>query len=296
MNVIALPCSLEQEKSEQMLTLHSPTNRGLEHESDLPRRLKQSAIELYELPIEFWKQVLDDEMHFHLGHFRYRNTTFADAMRFAVQRLASELPLAHFSRVLDIGCGWGGPAFELNRMWQSEVHGVTISKCQTAYVNSRAKESGTQVWAETRDADECDFTGIGKFDVIWLYDSLDHIVNREDLFAALHSAAKPNSHMALATHCRSQQVTQELYGDFMGIQPIQNVEHIATMLENHGWRVLNVNDYTHLTFPVWSYWRRNLDRLREYSEAKRLSAALAETEASYRSGMLECIQLVAKRI
>src|ERR1700739_3847744 len=81
--------------------------------------LKQSAISLYELPVEFWKRILDEEMHFHLGHFPLRDTSFEDSMRLAVRRLAAGVPLMRPVRVLDIGCGWGGPAFELNRLWQT---------------------------------------------------------------------------------------------------------------------------------------------------------------------------------
>jgi cyclopropane-fatty-acyl-phospholipid synthase len=43
-------------------------------------------------------------------------------------------------RILDIGCGWGGLAFEIARQSQCEVTGISLSKNQIEYCKRKAKE------------------------------------------------------------------------------------------------------------------------------------------------------------
>ena len=43
-------------------------------------------------------------------------------------------------RVLDVGCGWGGLAFEMAKKKSCEVLGITLSKNQLDYCKKKAKE------------------------------------------------------------------------------------------------------------------------------------------------------------
>ena len=43
-------------------------------------------------------------------------------------------------KVLDIGCGWGGMAFEIARQSQCEVTGISLSENQIDYCKKKAKE------------------------------------------------------------------------------------------------------------------------------------------------------------
>ena len=43
-------------------------------------------------------------------------------------------------KVLDIGCGWGGMAFEIARQSQCEVTGISLSENQINYCKKKAKE------------------------------------------------------------------------------------------------------------------------------------------------------------
>ena len=46
------------------------------------------------------------------------------------------------SRVIDLGCGWGGMAFELAKQKGCEVTGISLSKNQIDYCKRKAKELG----------------------------------------------------------------------------------------------------------------------------------------------------------
>ena len=47
-------------------------------------------------------------------------------------------------RVLDVGCGWGGLAFEMAKTKGCEVLGITLSKNQLDYCKKKQKNS-TQI-------------------------------------------------------------------------------------------------------------------------------------------------------
>jgi len=56
--------------------------------------------------------------------------------------LSAKLELAPGQRILDIGCGWGGLAFELAARADVEVLGVTLSKEQQLVATKRAQTRG----------------------------------------------------------------------------------------------------------------------------------------------------------
>ena len=45
-------------------------------------------------------------------------------------------------KILEIGCGWGGMAFEIAKQTDCEVLGISLSKNQIEYCNDKAKELG----------------------------------------------------------------------------------------------------------------------------------------------------------
>ena len=67
-------------------------------------------------PLEVWQTVLGPSMHYHVGGDQ------------AVRDLYPYID--NNSNILDIGCGWGGPARLLSTEKQCECHGVTNSKQQ----------------------------------------------------------------------------------------------------------------------------------------------------------------------
>lgn len=265
---------------------------------DLSVKIQKGMIELYEMPIPFWQDVLGEGLHFHLGHFPAPATSLEEAMRIAVRRLISAIPARPVERILDVGCGWGGPAFELARNWDTEVLGLTISKRQTRFMNEQADVRRAPVQAITVNVEDYDFDGIGSFDILWLYDVLEHIADRRLLFLKLHRAARKGAILAISMHCRTPHSSRELlYSDALGIQLLETSAELERMLQETGWKVLSSNDYTALTRPVWKRWADNLKPLTEgqyREEARKLGVALANTEGLYRAGMLESIQIVAK--
>ena len=66
--------------------------------------------------------------------------TLEEAQQNKVDHIIKKLDIKPGMRVLDIGCGWGGLAFEMAKKKGCEVLGITLSKNQLDYCKKKAKE------------------------------------------------------------------------------------------------------------------------------------------------------------
>jgi cyclopropane fatty-acyl-phospholipid synthase-like methyltransferase len=264
---------------------------------DKQSKFRVNAAALYDLPLRFWKRLLDADLHFHLGHFPAAGISLPDSMRQAVYDLAGRVP-GGGTDVLDVGCGWGGPAFELARMWRSRVLGLTVSRRQTRWVNFRARRCGLPVRALQANAEDADLRTCGTFDVLWLYESIEHVQNRRDLLRKLHACARPNGILAAAVSCRAPEVPRVLtYSDIMGTAPLDTPGELEKSLLETGWTVLVSSDCTALTLPIWDLWIQNLESAAPFATTEFVSQLRNEflrLKRLYQSGSFRSIQIVAE--
>ena len=104
------------------------------------------------------------------------------------------------SRVLDVGCGIGGPALHLAGALGCTVEGVTLSALQAARANEKAQAAGVADRARFHQLDALS-TGYPdeSFGVVWAVESLMHIADREAFFAESMRMLAPGGTLAVAT-------------------------------------------------------------------------------------------------
>ncbi|BFV61014.1 methyltransferase domain-containing protein [Kitasatospora sp. CMC57] len=104
------------------------------------------------------------------------------------------------ARVLDVGCGIGGPALHLAGVLGCTVEGVTLSARQAERANEKAQAAGV---AERARFHRLDALGTGypdeSFDVVWALESLMHIADRAAFFAEAIRLLVPGGTLAVAT-------------------------------------------------------------------------------------------------
>ena len=66
--------------------------------------------------------------------------TLEEAQQNKVDHIIKKLDIKPGMRVLDVGCGWGGLAFEMAKQKGCEVLGITLSDNQLDYCKKKAKE------------------------------------------------------------------------------------------------------------------------------------------------------------
>jgi tocopherol O-methyltransferase len=122
----------------------------------------------------------------------------------ATDRLVTELVdyarLPHGARILDVGCGIGGPALHLAGALGAHIEGVTLSASQAARATEKAAEAGLSGRTRFQQLDGLS-TGFpdGSFDAVWAVESLMHIPDRPAFFAEMFRLLRPGGTLAIAT-------------------------------------------------------------------------------------------------
>lgn len=110
----------------------------------------------YDLGNEFYRLWLDPGMSYSAAWFEGRDPRGADlqqAQDAKYRRALREARVEPGSRVLEIGCGWGGMAEVAAREFGAQVTGVTLSAEQLAWAERRLRDAGLASQVELRYQD-----------------------------------------------------------------------------------------------------------------------------------------------
>jgi tocopherol O-methyltransferase len=164
-----------------------------------------SAVErYYDTTLDLYERMWGE--HVHHGYWNPGESPAADgadrhvATDRLVHKLAAFAAVPRGARVLDVGCGIGGPAMYLAGELGCTVQGVTLSAAQAARATEKAAELGLAGRASFEQLDALS-TGYldGSFDVIWALESLMHIEDRAAFFAESTRLLRPGGSLAVGT-------------------------------------------------------------------------------------------------
>lgn len=135
--------------------------------------------------------------HIHHGYWEDGESP-ARAQVKLVERLASRARLRRGSRVLDIGCGIGGPAIWLAQSLNCSVLGLTISPIQARMATERAHALGldSRVRFEVGDANHLQFEA-ESFDAVWVIECSEHLADKKRFIESCARALRPGGALAL---------------------------------------------------------------------------------------------------
>jgi cyclopropane-fatty-acyl-phospholipid synthase len=104
----------------------------------------------YDLSNELYRLFLDETLAYSSAIFEYEGQPLADAQRAKYERIAADAGLRPGSRVLEIGCGWGGFALHAAQRHGCSVTALTISEEQAALARERVAAAGLADLVEVR--------------------------------------------------------------------------------------------------------------------------------------------------
>lgn len=105
-------------------------------------RSRKNVAHHYDLDGRLYALFLDADRQYSCAYFETADQKLDDAQIAKKQHLAAKLLIEPQHRVLDIGSGWGGLARYIAETCGARVDGVTLSKEQLGYSNTRAEELG----------------------------------------------------------------------------------------------------------------------------------------------------------
>lgn len=114
-----------------------------------------------------------------------------------LERFRSWLELGPAARLLDVGCGSGGPALHLARLTGCEVVGVDLYEEAVADGNRAAREAGLETRASFVQADASralPFDDVS-FDAILCVDAINHLPRRDDILGDWARLLRPGGRL-----------------------------------------------------------------------------------------------------
>ncbi len=197
-----------------------------------------------------------------------------------VRELVSFARIPAGSRVLDVGCGIGGPALYLAGPHGCTIEGVTLSAAQAARANEKAHEAGLGDRAHFHQRDALS-TGYpdASFDAIWALESLMHIPDRVAFFAETMRLLRPGGTLAIGTwsvrdgelNASEQQVVDQILR--------HQVMPSFSSLEEHE-RLATAAGFTDVSIVDWSEnvansWDPDFAKIQQYDRTRSVMMELA---------------------
>jgi len=166
-------------------------------------RSRSNAEHTYNLTRRLYELFLDADRQYTMAYYRDTSDSLEkaqlDKKAHVASNVASKLYLKPGMKVLDVGCGWGGLALYLNRMYDVEVLGVALAPDQIAFCKERAEEAGVADKVKFELMDYRDVTGT--FDRITSVGLIEHLgtPHYPGFFRHMHRLLKPDGIMF--SHC-----------------------------------------------------------------------------------------------
>tara|TARA_B100001123_G_C15241497_1_gene999281 strand:+ start:364 stop:1560 length:1197 start_codon:yes stop_codon:yes gene_type:complete len=108
---------------------------------NLPTKSKKDIKYHYDIGEDLYDLFLDKKhRQYSCAYFKKDDESLEDAQQNKINHIIKKLNLKPGQKVLDIGCGWGGMAFEIARQSQCEVTGISLSENQIDYCRKKAQE------------------------------------------------------------------------------------------------------------------------------------------------------------
>ena len=117
---------------------------------------------------------LDSEhRQYSCAYWNVDTKTLEDAQQNKINHIIKKLDIKKGQKILEIGCGWGGMAFEIAKQKECEVTAISLSKNQIDFCKKRVKELNleNQVQFDLIDYRETK----GKFDRIYSVGMFEHV-------------------------------------------------------------------------------------------------------------------------
>ncbi|KAL1922712.1 uncharacterized protein VTP21DRAFT_10251 [Calcarisporiella thermophila] len=200
-----------------------------------------------------------DCIHYGFWENSEDESSFPKAAENLTDILIEKIDVKSGERVLDIGCGVGGPAIHLARKTGAKVVGISISESQVKQATENAIKSGMagQVSFEFADAMDLPFPP-NSFDAVWALESIIHM----DRLKTLQQVAKvlrPGGRLVLtdifchASNSPQVNETIETFRRGFMMSPLASLEEYPELISKAGLkldRLIDISNNTKKTFSA----------------------------------------------
>jgi len=153
----------------------------------------------YELATLFYEWGWGQSFHF---AYQLPGETFTSAIARHEYYLAGRLGVKQGDKVLDVGCGVGGPMRNIARFTRANVTGVTLNEYQVMRGNKLNEEAGLSGLARSVQADFMSLPfEANSFDGVYAIEATCHAPRREGVYGEIFKVLKPGAIFATYEWC-----------------------------------------------------------------------------------------------
>jgi len=166
-------------------------------------RSRRNVAHHYDLSDRLYDLFLDADRQYSCAYFTDPANALEQAQQDKMAHIAAKLQLGPDTKVLDIGCGWGGLALYIHRVSGAPVTGITLSEEQLKVARERARAEGV---ADKVRFELVDYRALqGQFDRIVSVGMFEHVGRPHygDFFQAVHDRLAPDGVALVHTIARA---------------------------------------------------------------------------------------------
>ncbi len=264
----------------------------------------------YDIGNRFYRLWLDPSMTYSSALFTSSEMTMEAAQQAKYERILAQLQLPPQSRVLEIGCGWGGFA-ELAARQGNQVTGLTLSTEQLKFAQQRLQNAGLGERADLRLQDYRDADG--EFDGIASIEMFEAVGEDywDSYFSCVAQRLKSGARACIQTITIAEPLFERYRksSDFIqqyifpgGMLPSPTA--FRAHAERHGLTVVNELAFGTDYARTLAEWHRNFERqlpaVRTQGFDERFirtwSFYLAYCEAGFRAGSIDLYQFTLQKL
>jgi cyclopropane-fatty-acyl-phospholipid synthase len=266
----------------------------------------------YDVPPGVFELLLDRNMNYSSGYYPSRDETLDAAQEAKMSHIARYIELQANQRVLDLGCGWCGPALYFAEHYQCHVTGVTLSPVQRDYGLAWAARRGLRERLSVNLLNVLDLPyPDASFDHILFLESIIHMPDKAAIFERCWRLLRPGGRVFIqesnydSASMRSSYLSDRGYDEvnraFGGTGAMVSAGEMLKLLEDARLVPQWVEDISLHYVRTLGQWLSNLDchadamRVISKSDYIMLRRYLMIALATYRAGGTVCHMITARK-
>jgi cyclopropane-fatty-acyl-phospholipid synthase len=266
----------------------------------------------YDVPPGIFELLLDRNMNYSSGYYPEGVNDLDAAQVAKMDRIAGYIGLRNGQRLLDMGCGWSGPALYFAERYGCHATGVTVSPVQRDFGLAWAARRGL---ADRLTIDLCDVMQLpyadASFDHAIFLESIIHMPHKAELFAQCARLLRPGGRIfiqesnydraSLRARYLADRGYREVNGAFGETGAMVSAGEMLMLLEEAGFVPEWLEDISDHYVRTLSAWLGNIDRhearMRAISahDYRMLRRYLMIALGTYRAGRTVCHLITARR-
>lgn len=264
----------------------------------------------YDLGNDFYALFLDSTMTYSSAVFPSEDATLEKAQREKYARISRLAEIRPGSRVLEVGCGWGGFALHAGAAYGCRVDAITISAAQHALATRRVAQAGLSGQVDVRLVDYRDVKGT--YDAIVSIEMLEAVGAEyyETFFSTLDRVLAPGGRIALQVitvpdraYERQRRGTNWIQRYIFPGGVLPSLAAIERSLVRTGLVVESVTDIGAHYVRTLAEWRKRFMVQREHVRAlghderfvRMWEYYLAQSEAGFATGVTQNLQIALRK-